>query len=103
MCTLTHRLREGLVRLAGDGTERHGSGVEALHDLADWLDLVQGYRQRGLVLEAEQTPAKAHTKKNKENKLDVLDKDDAIRYIAGKQHKQVTQYITSAENITTPV
>ncbi len=52
-----HRLREGLVRLAGDGAEGHGSGVEALHDLANRLDLLEGDRQGRLVLEAKETPA----------------------------------------------
>lgn len=56
----TYRLREGFVRLAGDRPQRHGAGVEALHDLSNGLHLVQGDRQRRLVLEPKETPA-SHT------------------------------------------
>ena len=53
---VSHRLCKGLVRLAGDGSEGHGTGVKALHDLADRLHLLQRDGQGRLVLEAEETP-----------------------------------------------
>lgn len=41
---LVHGDGEGLVRLAGDGAVRHGAGGEALDDLGERLDLVDGDR-----------------------------------------------------------
>ena len=47
-----HRDGEVLVRLAADRAERHGAGLEALHDLGRRLDLVERDRRAGL--EAQQ-------------------------------------------------
>ena len=46
------------MRLAGDGSQRHRAGVEALHDLADRLHLLERDGLGRLVLEAEETPEK---------------------------------------------
>src|SRR6185369_1464831 len=52
-----HRDGEVLVRLAADGAERHGPGLEALHDLGGRLHLVDGNRRAGT--EAEEAADRA--------------------------------------------
>lgn len=55
---LVHGDGEGLVRLLGDGAVRHGAGGEALDDLGDRLDLLDG--DRGAVALDAEEPAERH-------------------------------------------
>jgi hypothetical protein len=51
-----HRDGERLVGLGADRAERHRAGVEALHDLAHRLDLVDRHRRADALLQPEQAP-----------------------------------------------